>query len=412
MNGQLSVEVKQALQDIYYNERTGRGREAFALLERASAAGDGDASCVLGRCLCGYQYVWAGHGFPEDDERAAGMLHKSVEQGSALGVLVSMRCGELTPEVEAKMPFASLQEAFDEALKLAGTGDAFCQYVVANAYFWWDFLRIQNKDRSSFPDPMSFRAYLKENITRCEDLFWKALRGGMYFAANNLNRYYTQGDEDIILPRPEKARDLWKIGAELGHPLHQSIYAEQLEEKGQKEEALHWYKEAAEGGQPGAWANVGRFYAEGIGTAKDETFAVKCYEKGIPSGDTECCNRLGKAYILGQGVPQDYARGVELLTAAYNMGSKWGVFHLAKCHFYGLGTPVDYLQAHRFLDEVNWNYWEADYLRGLIYTQGLGIPEDIARGVSCLQKAGESRPEVRAELAKYKRTLFGKWVRR
>ena len=28
----LSSEVKQALQDIYYNERTGRGKEAFALL--------------------------------------------------------------------------------------------------------------------------------------------------------------------------------------------------------------------------------------------------------------------------------------------------------------------------------------------------------------------------------------------
>ena len=29
----LSNEVKQALQDIYYNERTGRGKEALALLE-------------------------------------------------------------------------------------------------------------------------------------------------------------------------------------------------------------------------------------------------------------------------------------------------------------------------------------------------------------------------------------------
>lgn len=54
MSRQLSSEVKQALQDIYYNERTGRGRAAFALLERASAEGDGDASCVLARCLCGY----------------------------------------------------------------------------------------------------------------------------------------------------------------------------------------------------------------------------------------------------------------------------------------------------------------------------------------------------------------------
>lgn len=69
MGKELSSEVKQALQDIYYNERTGRGKAALALLEKASAAGDGDASCILARCYCGYQYVWSGHGFPEDDDK-------------------------------------------------------------------------------------------------------------------------------------------------------------------------------------------------------------------------------------------------------------------------------------------------------------------------------------------------------
>lgn len=133
MGKQLSEEVQQALRDIYYHERTGRGKEAFALLERASEAGDGDATCVLARCLCGHQYVWAGHGFPEDDDRATELLHKSVAQGSALGVLVSMRCGELTPEVQAAMPFASLQEAFDQVLEQA-------QWGMLSASMWWGIL--------------------------------------------------------------------------------------------------------------------------------------------------------------------------------------------------------------------------------------------------------------------------------
>ena len=150
MGRALSREVKQALQDIYYNERTGRGKEAFALLEKASETGDGDASCILARCLSGSSYVWAGHGFPEDDAKAAELLYKSVEQGSALGVLVTMRCQELTPELEQRMPFSSLQEAFDIARAQAEDGDAFCQYVVANCYFWWDFLRIQNADKKFF----------------------------------------------------------------------------------------------------------------------------------------------------------------------------------------------------------------------------------------------------------------------
>ncbi len=236
----LSDEVKQALQDIYYNERTGRGKEALALLERASSAGDGDATCVLARCYCGRQYVWAGHGFPEDDDKAVRLIRKSVEQGSALGVLTAMRTGELSPSLQKTMPFASLQEAFDAATELADGGDAFAQYVVGNAYFWWDFLRIQNKSPDSFPNQAAFKAYMKENISKCEELFWKALRGGVYLAANNLNKYYKEGDEDLIAPQPEKAKDLYKIGAEAGHPILQAIYADDLAEAGRKEEALRW----------------------------------------------------------------------------------------------------------------------------------------------------------------------------
>lgn len=265
MAKELSSEVRQALEDIYYNVRTGRGKEAFALLEKASAAGDGDASCVLARCLCGYQYVWGWHGFPEDDARATKLLHKSVEQGSALGVLVALRSGELTPSVQKKMPFESLQAAFDEVEALAEGGDAFCQYVIGNSYFWWDFLRIQNKGKDSFPNEAAFKAYLKEQISKCEDWFWKAFRGGIYLAANNLNKYYTEGDEDIIAPQPEKARDLWKIGAELGYPTHQYIYAEELEKAGHYEEALHWYKESAEANNGVSWYKVGTFYFEGMG---------------------------------------------------------------------------------------------------------------------------------------------------
>lgn len=411
----LSNEVKQALQDIYYNERTGRGKDAFALLERASEAGDGDASCVLARCLCGYQYVWRGHGFPEDDQRASKLLHKSVEQGSALGVLVALRSGELTPSVQKKMPFESLQQAFDQALELAEGGDAFSQYVVGNSYFWWDFLRIQNKGKDSFASQAEFKAYLKENISKCEDWFWKAFRGGIYFAANNLNQYYTKGDEDIIAPQPEKARDLWKTGAEYGHPLHQSIYADELKKAERYEEALHWYTEAAEGGNPGDWFEVGSLYEEGKGTEKDAAYAAACYEKELARDPVHmgANNYLGRAYFQGTGVPQDYAKAFHYLSVAHDKkGSTWGVFYLAKCCFYGLGTPQDYARALQFLDQVDWQNREADYMRGYIHARGLGgVQENIPKGVEYLQKAGNF-DKAKEELLHYKKTLFGKWVRR
>ena len=144
--------VEQALRDIYYDMASGHGQESFRRLEEASEAGDGDASALLARCLCGYQYTWAGHGFPEDDHRAVKLMHQSVDQGSAIGVLLSLRSGELAPWREKKMPFSSLQEAFDIVLAKAEGGDAFCQYTIGNVYFWWDFLRIEGKNKESFPN--------------------------------------------------------------------------------------------------------------------------------------------------------------------------------------------------------------------------------------------------------------------
>ena len=64
-----------------------------------------------------------------------------------------------------------------------------------------------------------------------------------------------------------------------------------------------------------------------------------------------------------------------------------------------------------YLDQVNWNCQPAFYLLGKMYCNGLGVPVDIAKGVEYLQKASEV-PEAREELRRYKRTLFGKWVRR
>lgn len=411
MTGILSGEVKQALQDIYYNVRTGQGQKAFALLEQASEAGDGDASCILARCLCGRSYVWIGHGFPEDGERASKLIRQSVEQGSALGVLVALRSGELSSDLQKRMPFGSLQEAFDEVLGMAQEGDAFCQYTIGNSYFWWDFLRIQGKNKNSFSSQEDYKAYLKENISRCEDWFWKAFRGGMYLAGNNLNQYYTKGDEDIIAPRPELAKDLWKTGAEYGYPIHQAIYADQLEDAGRDEEARHWYKEAAEGGQPGASTDLGRYYYEGIGVEKDEAYAVRCFEKDIPFGVVRAHERLGKAYFQGKGVEQDYEKAYYYLYYGYNSDSKWGTLYLAQCAFYGYGTKQDYESARRFLEEVYWESWKADYLRGMMYANGLGVEQDIRKGVEYLQKAG-NHDEVLEELSHYKKTLFGKWVRK
>ena len=69
------------------------------------------------------------------------------------------------------------------------------------------------------------------------------------------------------------------------------------------------------------------------------------------------------------------------------------------------------MEGTEFLEKVNWNNKEAFYMLGVIYGRGLGVPADIKKGVEYFQKCQNYAPAQEA-LLKFKKTLFGKWVRR
>ena len=412
----FSDAVEEALKYIYYDVRAGKGAEGLELLKKASDAGDGDASCILARCYGGRAYMWNGHNFPEDDDLFLSYIHKSVEQGSALGVLVAMRCGEFDSEMERKMPFNNLEEAFQVVLKKAEEGEAFCQYTIGNTYYWLDFMDIQGKRPDSFGNLEEFRAYMRDNFLKCEEWFRKAMQGGMNDARNNLNKVYTKGEDGLVEPRPDLAKDLYKEGAEMGHPDSQWTYANQLERSGNMEEALYWYKQAAEGGQFECWYAVGQIYMDGKVVPKDVNYVVECYEKAlkqIPNTKAKiaCAAKLGGMYYDGAEIPQNKEKAFPLLKLAVDNGDMSRVMCLAKCYFQGWGTGRDYVKARECYEKAN--NQEANYWLGIIYSQGLGVTEDIGKGVQFFMNAGDN-PDAAAELTKFKKRfgIFGKWVRK
>ncbi len=409
----FSDEVEQGLKYVCYEERLGKGKEGMALLEKASAAGDGDASCILARCFWGGQYIWAGHGFPVDDKRGDSLMRQSVKQGSALGVLCALRSRLLTPALEKNLPFESLEDAFNVVKEKAEAGDAFCQYTVGNMYFWMDFVRIFGKGRDAFPSQDAYNEYLKENILKCEPWFKRAFEGGMWLAGNNLRNFYLEGDKNLIPPRPELAEGIFEHGAELGYPVHQRFAADHLSEAGDHEGAFKWYKASAEGGEKVSQFHLAKHYELGQGTEKDVHKAVEWYEKYLEDGpDTPGCNRLGGILYEGpDGIEPDYGRSFQLLSYAWNQGNTWGADCLGRMYFYGRGTQQDYVKAREILEKVDYNNKEVWYCLGCIYAGGLGVAEDIPKGVALLQKAGDYAP-AKQELLKYKKTLLGKWVRR
>lgn len=415
MGKYFSDVVDKALEDIYYCYDNDRAKAALAALQTAAAAGDGDASYIASRCLSGPQYSWGYHPYPEDDDGVEYYIRQSIRQGSAMGVLGAMRCGMLTPEMEEAMPFATLQEAWDVVKEKADAGCLFAQNMIGNTYFWLDIVRIQGKGPESFPDKDGFGAYLRDCTLACIPWFEKAFRGGMGFAGRNLYNLYNDGEEGLVPPQKEKALEVEQLGAQLGYPDWMERYARTLiKTKGREKEAIELAAAAAGKGQLSAWYQVANGYKEGKFVQKDWKYAMECCEKGLADPNAiGCANIAGEmCFKGGDGVPQDYARAVQLFHQAHDKGKNtWGNDMLGTCYLFGLGCQRDPVRARALFEEPNYRTDLSNYGLGLIYADGLGVPEDIKKGVEHLQKAA-SYPPAQEALLRFKKTLFGKWVRR
>ena len=111
MGKYFSDPVDNAIQAIYYTYDREAAAASVQPLADAASDGDGDAAYILSRCASGPLYSWDYHPFQPNDEAVEQLIRQSILQGSAMGVLVAMRTGELSPAVQNKMRLASLQQA-------------------------------------------------------------------------------------------------------------------------------------------------------------------------------------------------------------------------------------------------------------------------------------------------------------
>ena len=340
-------------------------------------------------------------------------MRRSVLGGSAIGALLSLRCGVMDRKLAQAMPL-TLQEAFDTVLDKAEHGEPLCQMIIGNVYYWGDFPEVQVKTREDFDNDDAIQSYLRENYAKCEDWLWKSLRSGISTGGVNLANFYREGKPGLISPRPEQAIEVYRYGAEQGYPDYLFYYANELYNQGKKGEAFDLYRSSAELGEPRAFFWAGYSYELGDGVPKDNAQAAQYYQQALSAPIQEKvnpANRLGMFYYDGHGVERDYAKAFQLLKWAEDHGGPAMLYYLGACYANGQGTQQDYAKAFTYLDRINWNCHPGFYLLGKMYCNGLGVPADIAKGVEYLQKAGGD-PDAKEELRHYKKTLFGKWVRR
>ena len=106
-------------------------------------------------------------------------------------------------------------------------------------------------------------------------------------------------------------------------------------------EAAAWYRRAADVGIARGQRMLGYFYQMGRGVGKDLAEAVRLYRLAADQGFADAHNDLGVMYEQGWGVEQDLTQAMRWYRSAAELGNHWGYVNLAENYEAGRGVAPD-----------------------------------------------------------------------
>ena len=181
------------------------------------------------------------------------------------------------------------------------------------------------------------------------------------------------------------------------------------------QEAIRWYRLAAEQGLPAAQNSLGLRYSIGRGVPHDYKEAVRWWLLAAEQEFAEAQYWLGVSYEEKRGVPEDYKEALRWYRLAANKGSVAAQHRLGLAYANGgLGFPKDYREAFLWYrlaveqhDDRNIERTEivlALYSLGEFYANGQGVPQDYVQAHMWYNLAAgqnvERAAKAREDLAK------------
>ncbi len=118
------------------------------------------------------------------------------------------------------------------------------------------------------------------------------------------------------------------------------------------QEAVKWYRKAAEQGNASAQNNLGGMYYRGQGVSQNYPEAVKWYRKAAEQGHASSQYNLGLMYDKGQGVSQDYPEAVKWYRKAAEQGNANGQNNLGLMYYHGTGVAKDMVEARKWFEKA------------------------------------------------------------
>jgi TPR repeat protein len=181
---------------------------------------------------------------------------------------------------------------------------------------------------------------------------------------------------------------------------------------GNQDEAIDWFRKAAQQnlalaqhelgsvylersrGKKETW-NLGfarvfyfRALPEGQGVVKDEQEALMWFRKAADQHLAMAEQNLGSLYSNGQGVPKDHAEAARWYRKAAEQNLPSGQFALAAMYLKGLGVKKEANEAFRWLRRAaEQNFAPAQAGLGEMYVNGWGVKKDDNEAVKWLRRA-------------------------
>ena len=164
------------------------------------------------------------------------------------------------------------------------------------------------------------------------------------------------------------------------------------------EEAIKWYKKAAEQGHEFAQNNLGTRYKNEAQEEGGYFLALKYFQQSAAQGNSYGLFNLGWMYIDGKGVPQNYKKALEFLKEASEKGHQGALNDVGVMYKKGQGVNQSDEEALKWFQKAA---EQGDVLGqanlGLMYKDGRGIEQDDEKAVEWYRKAvaqGDSWSEV------------------
>ena len=119
------------------------------------------------------------------------------------------------------------------------------------------------------------------------------------------------------------------------------------EQRNELELAFNLFLMSADLGSAKAEYRTAIYYAQGIGTQRNEKTAVDWYLKAAEKGYADAIIALGNAYREGKGIPKDDNKCLQYYEQAAALGDARAIYILADCYFNGEVAEQDIPRAVR-----------------------------------------------------------------